>query len=401
MTYRLLIIDDHPETLDIISRVLKQQGYAVIAVDSAVQGLTLASTERPDLILLDGMMPEMDGWEVCRRIRANKEISSTPIIMFSAVNEAEQKLAGFEAGADDYLTKPTEPVELAERVKALLEGMQPRHEISVEPIAAGEKIATSKKETVIHPTAALSSDKKLIAVLGVRGGVGTTILSLNLAYCLSQTERETVLVDLDIKQGHIGLYLNQKTTNGLNELARLPEGMVAEGVPSQLTRYRKNLQLLLTENNLMGNDNEPSPIQIGEVMAALNHSGHNVVVDCARGLTAVNRPIIEQADEIIICLPPERAALSIAKQFLPKLQDSLFPSVRLHTVLVDFKGQVNIPQQAIEDFLGCPLAAIISVKPREINRAMNKNLPLIEAMPEAQAATTIRQLAQQIVKEQS
>lgn len=399
MTYKLLIIDDHPETLDIISRVLKVQGYAIIAVDSAVQGLSLAESERPDLILLDGMMPEMDGWELCRRIRANPEISSTPIIMFSAINEAEQKLAGFEAGADDYLTKPTEPVELAERVKALLEGVQPRHDVSSDPTAA-EKSGTSQKERFTH-TMTLAKEHHLIAVLGVRGGVGTTSLSLNLAYCLSQSAHETVLVDLDMIQGHIGLYLNQKSSGGLNALARLPEGMVGSDISAQLTRYSDHLQLLLANNNLFANEHRPTANQIFEIVERLSQSGKHILVDCGVGVTAVNRPVIEQADQIFVCLRPERVALGIAKQFLPKLQESLLPPTQLHAVLINFSGQANIPQQAIEEFLGFPITAVISITPQELSRSMNKSIPFIEANPEAKATQTIRQLAQQIVKESS
>ena len=80
MTHKLLIVDDHPETLEIISRVLRQQGYAVTATTSGMQALALADAEQPDLILLDGMMPDLDGWEVCRRIRNNPKIAQTPII---------------------------------------------------------------------------------------------------------------------------------------------------------------------------------------------------------------------------------------------------------------------------------------------------------------------------------
>lgn len=125
MAYKILVIDDHPETLSIIQRVLQQQGYQVLGARSGFRGLTLAESENPDLVMVDGMMPEMDGWEVCRRLRATPKLAKIPIIMFTAVDEAEQKLAGFDAGADDYLTKPTEPDELVERVKTILDNRTP------------------------------------------------------------------------------------------------------------------------------------------------------------------------------------------------------------------------------------------------------------------------------------
>ncbi|NJN54550.1 MAG: response regulator [Anaerolineae bacterium] len=176
MTHKLLIVDDHPETLEIVSRVLRQQGYAVTAVSSGLQALALADAEQPDLILLDGMMPDLDGWEVCRRIRNNPKIARTPIIMFSAVNVAEQKLAGFNAGADDYLTKPTEPVELIERVQTLLENVPVRPELA--DAVPPETLPTSKTVTNGR-TMTLASHSQVVAVLGARGGAGTTLLSTN------------------------------------------------------------------------------------------------------------------------------------------------------------------------------------------------------------------------------
>jgi two-component system, OmpR family, response regulator len=126
IAYKILVIDDHPETLSIIQRVLQQQGYNVLGARSGFRGLSLAESENPDLIMVDGMMPEMDGWEFCRQIRATTRLADIPIIMFTAVDEADQKLAGFDAGADDYLTKPTEPAELIERVKMILDNHPPK-----------------------------------------------------------------------------------------------------------------------------------------------------------------------------------------------------------------------------------------------------------------------------------
>ncbi|MCA9896534.1 MAG: response regulator, partial [Anaerolineales bacterium] len=92
IAFKILVIDDHPETLSIIQRVLQQHGYNVLGARSGFRGLSLAESENPDMVLVDGMMPEMDGWEVCRRLRAMPKLGDMPIIMFTAVDEAEQKL---------------------------------------------------------------------------------------------------------------------------------------------------------------------------------------------------------------------------------------------------------------------------------------------------------------------
>ena len=117
MSCKVLIVDDEKAIVDIVVYNLKKEGYDTIAAGNGAEGLKLAMSENPDLILLDIMMPEMDGLEVCRRIR---EKSQTPIIMLTARAEEVDKVLGFELGADDYVTKPFGVRELMARVKANL-----------------------------------------------------------------------------------------------------------------------------------------------------------------------------------------------------------------------------------------------------------------------------------------
>ena len=114
----ILVVDDEKSIVDIISYNLKKEGFEVIAAYDGQQGLKIALTENPGLILLDIMMPKMDGFEVCRRIREKK--LQTPIIMLTARAEEVDKVLGFELGADDYVTKPFGVRELIARVKANL-----------------------------------------------------------------------------------------------------------------------------------------------------------------------------------------------------------------------------------------------------------------------------------------
>jgi DNA-binding response OmpR family regulator len=100
--------------------MLQRQGYEISAAENGELGLGKAFEERPDLILLDVMMPDLDGYEVARRLRKNPATSNTPILMFTAKTQLDDKVTGFEVGADDYLTKPTHPTELQAHVKALL-----------------------------------------------------------------------------------------------------------------------------------------------------------------------------------------------------------------------------------------------------------------------------------------
>lgn len=114
---KILIIEDEANIAQVIRLYLEQAGYTVISAADGVAGLELHAREHPDLVILDLMLPALDGMEVCRRIRAWAE---TPILMLTARQGEEDRIAGLESGADDYLVKPFSPRELVSRVKAIL-----------------------------------------------------------------------------------------------------------------------------------------------------------------------------------------------------------------------------------------------------------------------------------------
>ncbi|NJN54549.1 MAG: hypothetical protein HC804_07215 [Anaerolineae bacterium] len=175
--------------------------------------------------------------------------------------------------------------------------------------------------------------------------------------------------------------------------------MLAKEVSARLMPYNDYLQLLLTESDLSGGGDAPSATQMVEIMGALSALGGTVIVDCGLGLTAVNRPVIEQADHILLCVQPERVGLAAAKQFMAQLQDILFSPIHIHLVLLEFSGSMNVPQQAIESFLGQPVSATITIPAQDLRRAVNKNMPLVQLYPDTKATALINQLAHQLVRD--
>ena len=114
---RILVVDDEGPLVDLVTRYLRREGYDVLAAGDGLAALDLARTNRPDLIILDLMLPGLDGLEVCRRLR---QFSDAYVLMLTAKAEEIDKVVGLTVGADDYLTKPFSPRELVARVKALL-----------------------------------------------------------------------------------------------------------------------------------------------------------------------------------------------------------------------------------------------------------------------------------------
>ena len=117
---KILLVDDEPDILEIVGYNLSQEGYQVIKADNGKDGLKKAKKHKPHLIILDVMMPEMDGVETCEAIRKQPELSNSIITFLTARSEDYSQVAGFEAGADDYITKPIKPKVLVSKVKALL-----------------------------------------------------------------------------------------------------------------------------------------------------------------------------------------------------------------------------------------------------------------------------------------
>jgi len=118
---RLLIVDDTPQNLRLISDLLAEQGFELMLTRSGAQALEKIQLARPDLVLLDVRMPEMDGFEVCRRLKADPSIADVPVIFMTAVDDTEHKVEGFRLGAVDYVTKPIQREELVARIRLHLQ----------------------------------------------------------------------------------------------------------------------------------------------------------------------------------------------------------------------------------------------------------------------------------------
>ena len=120
MSYKVLLIDDEPDILEILSYHLEKEGFLIKTAKNGVEGLEVARDFNPDLIVVDLMMPEMDGIETCLQVREDENLKNTLVALLTARSEDYSQIAGFESGADDYITKPIKPRVLVSRIKALL-----------------------------------------------------------------------------------------------------------------------------------------------------------------------------------------------------------------------------------------------------------------------------------------
>lgn len=156
---KILVVDDDPHIRELITLYLRREGFETLEAENGLAALEIVETTTVDLVVLDIMMPEMDGWELCRELRAHFDM---PLLMVTAKGEAAQRIKGFQLGTDDYLVKPFDPFELILRVKALLR----RYKIaSSEMLQLGEVIINRKTLEVIIKAKKLTLPLKEFEVL--------------------------------------------------------------------------------------------------------------------------------------------------------------------------------------------------------------------------------------------
>lgn len=163
MATKILIIEDETNIAQLIRLYLEQAGYTALVAADGVAGLELHAREHPDLVILDLMLPALDGMEVCRRIRA---WASTPILMLTARNAEEDRIAGLELGADDYLVKPFSPREVVSRVRAILRRSAPSAAANVQE--SGTEASATGKDELRFPGLTVNIPTRRVEVNGER-----------------------------------------------------------------------------------------------------------------------------------------------------------------------------------------------------------------------------------------
>lgn len=174
---RILVVDDEPDILNLLEYNLRRAGFQATLAKDGPEAIAAARAGRPDLVLLDIMLPDMEGTEVLRRLKSMEATASIPVIMLTAKGEEVDKIVGFELGAEDYITKPFSPRELILRVKAVLKRTSERPEKSEKPAVFGEltvDVARHKVEVAGKPVELSSTEFRLLTeLMAARGRVLT------------------------------------------------------------------------------------------------------------------------------------------------------------------------------------------------------------------------------------
>ncbi len=164
--YKILIVDDEVDIIELLSYNLKKENFEVISAINGKEAIKIAQKTKPDIILMDVMMPEMDGMEACRQIKSFPQLSNIPLIFLTARGEEYSELAGFDAGADDYIIKPIKPRVLISRLKAILKRNY-NGELSYEPMSFTDLIIDRESFSVKYKSTVLQFPKKEFELLSL------------------------------------------------------------------------------------------------------------------------------------------------------------------------------------------------------------------------------------------
>jgi CheY-like chemotaxis protein/MinD-like ATPase involved in chromosome partitioning or flagellar assembly len=358
---RALVIDDEDSLNLIVGRLLEGAGFEVETAVSGLEGLRKAVSVPPDVAIVDIMMPEMDGYEVCRRLRRDPRTARAAILVLTARGQLIDKKVALRSGADAHLTKPFEGKHLVQEVHRLL-----------------------AEKTPTDPPLGYQ-----ILVLRLKAGAGATTLAINLALCLAQEEgRLAIVADMALEGGQVENRLGLPLTKSWQDTS----GDVGELV-DLLVRHDSGLFALPSPPP----KEEPAPPErVAQVLQHLRAWFDYVVVDTAFNLGALTPVLLKSSPLVLLLLTPEPANLQAAQASLDAIRRLGSRALQIWPVLRLASAEEGA-QQRVEEALGLPVAAVLPWSPQECARAVADCEPVLLSSPDSGLAAAYRRLAQKAI----
>lgn len=373
---KILIVDDDPNVQRLLQYTLKQEGYDVLLAVDGAEGFRLWGTESPDLILLDVMLPKLDGYQVAAKIRAEEGTAThVPIIMLTAEREVEQKVRGLRAGADDYLIKPFHPAELLARIKSLLARFAPKDVLLARPPLG-----------------------RVLAFYGAKGGVGTTTIAINAAIALHrELGRKVCLVDGNLQFGDhrvfLDLGLDRKSIVDIVTAPSMDQDLIRQ----ILVKHDSGVDLLLAP---------PSP-ETAELVTPehlpiiLEHLGamyDYVVIDIDKRMDDVNLGIIEAADTVFVVMTADLSCLKNVRLVLETISHLGYESKKVQLVLNRSNAFTGINVRNAEGALKRTIDHQILNEYRGAISALNSGAPFMFTKADSALGGSLLQFARSVDK---
>jgi CheY-like chemotaxis protein len=378
MAEKILIVDDDIETLRLVGMMLQRQGYEIAAANTGQQGLSMALSEKPDLIVLDVMMPDLDGYQVTKKLREEKDTAGTPILMFTAKSQVDDKVAGFDVGVDDYVTKPIHPAELVAHIKSLLSRSKSRT----------GPITTEKGYT--------------IGVLAPKGGLGVSSLVLNLAISLYQKMKsDVVAVELRPGHGSWALELGINSSEGLNNLLRLkPSDITTSRVEKELMKLTYGPRVLMATNHFNDVEFSNNSAQLEAILNQLVIMTPLLLLDIGASFLPIIDKVLNQCNEVILVTEPYPSTVQRTHVLIDDLATKGFGKSKLMNIVIvnRVRADVQLSITQVQEMLGQPITQVIPPAPELAFQAGLRSIPLIQVQPDGLVTQQFNRLAETILQ---
>jgi pilus assembly protein CpaE len=351
-----------------VGLMLQRGGHEPTLINNPQQGLAKVLADKPDLVILDVMMPGMSGHDICRQIRANKETADLPVLILTARAQDVDRITALKSGADDYLSKPVTSQELIERVSRLASAREARKE--------------SSRAAVV------------VSLFSLRGGVGQTTLAVNLAGALRRvSQQEVCLADFSLSGGQAALHLRLQPRASWADLPA-DSSLNWDKLRSVMEVHQSGVLLLPAP--IM-----PRPVEAlsGDmVTAALNLLRQKmsiIVLDMPSVLSPGALAAISNSDIFIQLVAPDVVSAQLTMQGVKALQKPLTGVRQKLFVLNQQTPEAQLPQAAVERSLSARFAFQVGYDANQ-SRAMAQGMPLALTAAQSPLPTTMRRLAEAI-----
>ena len=377
---RILIIDDEPINHQLVAHALSSLQCELHFADNGKSGITQARSVKPDAIITDVMMPDVNGYEVTRILRREPQFAATPILVLTAQSGLQDKIKSFEVGADEHLVKPFDAAELAARVSSLL------------------KRAETIKASRVEGTARESG--RLIAVHSLRGGIGSSTLAVNLGVGLSMLWRHpTILLDLTMTAGQVALMLNKTLKRTWADLAHFSSGELdTEAFSSILGSHESGLHFIAAPT--FPSDAETLRSEtLGAALRLAKSQYEYVVADLPHDFSDFTIQALDTADLILMLASPDMASIRAVTAALDTYEKLDYPKEKIKFVLNAVFPQSSLSKEKLESALD--MSAFVSIPyTRDVFvEAINLGQPVVAHKPDLPISSLLEDLVFHVSKD--
>lgn len=370
---KVLVVDDDPVTTAWLHALLEPEGLDVATAGSAAEALERVRFDPPALILLDLILPDVDGLELCRKLRQIPEVANAWIIILSSKNDREDISAGLAAGADDYIAK---------------------RRGADSQLLAKSKMMLARRRSVSKPHGE-TGQGRIISFFSAKGGSGTTTLAVNTAYAIPKfaTTTTTLLVDMVFPLGAIGHMIGTESTDTIAKLTQETQGpmdrqMVTRHISS---KGHHGFSFLLSAHDLQ----EAQALEVDRIVplfGLLRTMFDVIVVDIGHSLSRITLPILETSDLVYLIVIPDVTGVALTKLSLDYLISRRIPQENLVLIQNRTVPRSWLSREDMEKELGLPIYATIPYDGEQVPLATNAHVPYLERFGDSVTATAMREL---------